>query len=408
MQLAEQPCVLDGDGRLVGESLHQGDLALGERPDLVSHDIDRAEQLVRPEHGNRNHGAEGTYLPRAKGVLGIGADIVDMDRAPLERDTPRAASTSCEDGIRLLERPQVRRQVVGGHEPHHLAVEPKDQRVLGFAQPDRVLGQRFEHWLQVEGGPPDHLEQLAGRRLLLEGHPQLAVARLQLFEQADILDGDHGLVGEGPEHLDVAGGERSRLAPLDDDGADRATIRSEHRHGEKASPTAGSRHILLILRVFSHVADLGDGTSKDRPPRDLRAARAHRVRAPQDLEHLGGDVVRRQMQLLAIEPMQDTEACVAQLLGASDDRIEHRLDVGRRAADDPQDVGCRGLLLQGLGQVGVLGLQLREQSRVLDGDDGLVGEGGHEVDLLVGERAGFGPVDEEHADQVVLPQHRDG
>ena len=114
------------------------------------------------------------------------------------------------------------------------------------------------------------------------------------------------------------------------------------------------------------------------------------------------------MQPLAIEPMQDAEACVAQLLGASDDRIEHRLDVGRRAADDPQDVGCRGLLLQGLGQVGVLGLQLREQSRVLDGDDGLVGEGGHEVDLLVGERAGFGPVDEEHADQVVLPQHRDG
>ena len=35
LQLVEQPRVLDGDGRLVGEGLHQGDLAVGERPDLV-------------------------------------------------------------------------------------------------------------------------------------------------------------------------------------------------------------------------------------------------------------------------------------------------------------------------------------------------------------------------------------
>ena len=35
LQLGEQPRVLDGDGRLVGEGLQQRDLTVGERPDLV-------------------------------------------------------------------------------------------------------------------------------------------------------------------------------------------------------------------------------------------------------------------------------------------------------------------------------------------------------------------------------------
>ena len=48
----------------------------------------------------------------------------------------------------------------------------------------------------------------------------------------------------------------------------------------------------------------------------------------------------------------------------------------------------RRLLLQRLGEVGVPGLQLREQPRVLDGDDRLVGEGLEQRDLAVGERAG--------------------
>ena len=36
-----------------------------------------------------------------------------------------------------------------------------------------------------------------------------------------------------------------------------------------------------------------------------------------------------------------------------DDRVEHRLQVDRRAADDLQDLGGRGLLLQRLGQLAV-------------------------------------------------------
>ena len=61
-----------------------------------------------------------------------------------------------------------------------IAVKAEDECALRLAQPACVLGQRLEDRLQIEGGPPDHLEELAGRRLLLERDPQLAVARLQL------------------------------------------------------------------------------------------------------------------------------------------------------------------------------------------------------------------------------------
>ena len=64
-------------------------------------------------------------------------------------------------------------------------------------------------------------------------------------------------------------------------------------------------------------------------------------------------------------------------------RIEHGLQIERRAADDLQHVGGRGLLLQRFGQVARARLHLVEQPHVLDRDHGLVGEGLDEFDLAL-------------------------
>ena len=64
-----------------------------------------------------------------------------------------------------------------------------------------------------------------------------------------------------------------------------------------------------------------------------------------------------------------------------DQRVEHRLQIERRAADDLQHVGGGGLLLQRLGEIAGARLHLVEQSHVLDRDDRLVGEGLDELDL---------------------------
>ncbi len=79
-------------------------------------------------------------------------------------------------------------------------------------------------------------------------------------------------------------------------------------------------------------------------------------------------------------------------------RIEHRLQIERRAADDLEHVGGGGLLLQRFAQ-------LTEQPRVLDGDDGLGGEVLNKVDLLVGESAWFLPVDNDRANKISVLEH---
>src|SRR5713101_7952319 len=95
---------------------------------------------------------------------------------------------------------------------------------------------------------------------------------------------------------------------------------------------------------------------------------------------------------VAVAPEYPAKDRVTQSHRVSHDRVEDRLDVGRRLADDPQDLARRRLLLEGLADLGVrlserpvLLLKLREQPDVLDGDNGLVGEGLEQGDLVVGE-----------------------
>src|SRR5262245_21512585 len=64
------------------------------------------------------------------------------------------------------------------------------------------------------------------------------------------------------------------------------------------------------------------------------------------------------------------------------DRIQHRLDVGRRTSDDTQYFTRRRLLLQRL-------LEFLEQPHVLDGDHRLIGEGFENFDLRIREWSNF-------------------
>ncbi len=50
--------------------------------------------------------------------------------------------------------------------------------------------------------------------------------------------------------------------------------------------------------------------------------------------------------------------------------------------------------------------QLVEQTGVLDRDDGLAGEGGEQLDLLVSERPNVHATDQDHSDRISFPQQR--
>ena len=129
----------------------------------------------------------------------------------------------------LRELDECRGRPAGRHQTVEVPILLINQARIGAAQSHGALDEDRQHGLEVEGRAADDLEDLAGGRLLLQGLGQLAVPSLELLEQADVLDGDHRLVGEGPDQLDLLLGERAPLPPGDGDRAD-GTLLTEHRH----------------------------------------------------------------------------------------------------------------------------------------------------------------------------------
>ncbi len=78
--------------------------------------------------------------------------------------------------------------------------------------------------MQLARRTADHAEHFRSGGLLLQGFAQFTAARLHLVEQANVLDGDHGLVSEGGYQLDllIAEGPDGRPAQCKD--TDRISI----------------------------------------------------------------------------------------------------------------------------------------------------------------------------------------
>src|SRR5271166_5037669 len=74
-----------------------------------------------------------------------------------------------------------------------------------------------------------------------------------------------------------------------------------------------------------------------------------------------------------------------------EERVEHRLQIKGRTADDLEHIGGSGLLLKRFAQ-------LVEQPRVLNGNKCLVGEIPDELDLLLGERTNLLPINDDSPD----------
>ena len=85
---------------------------------------------------------------------------------------------------------------------HAWKIEASNARVCGAALRDGV-----EHRLDVRRRTADHAQDLARRRLLLQGLGEVAIAGFQLLEQPHVFDRDDRLVGEGLEQRDLLVGE---------------------------------------------------------------------------------------------------------------------------------------------------------------------------------------------------------
>ena len=96
----------------------------------------------------------------------------------------------------------------------------------------------------------------------------------------------------------------------------------------------------------------------------------------------------------------------AQPRGGFDNRLEHRLEIEGRAADDLEHVARRGLIFERFLEVAGALLQFADQPRVLDRDHRLVGEGLHQLDLSLGERLDALARQCDDADRLAFAQQR--
>ena len=269
LQLGEQADVLDGDDRLVGEDLQQGDLLVGEGLDFLTAHGERADGVPLSKHGHGDEGAVSNLLgrrPEVGKLVGLrGQDVVNVHR--------RAVDDGAPGGEGPLEDPRLGNAVddgpVVGRDPDDPFLQQLDRGVIRSAHQRRALCDGVQHRLEVRGRARDDSQDLGGGGLLLERLGQLAVARLQLGEQADVLDRDDRLVGEGLEQRDLLVGERANLLATDEDGADGRAV-AEQRHGEDG-PVAGTRlegsadrEIRLV--DGEHIVDVDGSPLRDRTP----------------------------------------------------------------------------------------------------------------------------------------------
>src|SRR5262249_25520703 len=150
-----------------------------------------------------------------------------------------------------------------------------------------------------------------------------------LLEQADVLDGDDSLIGEGLEQIDVAVGKGTRFGSLDDDRANGRAV-AQHRHCEDASPVASARNLPPIRWISENVFDLHAGPREDRPTRGLVGLWGPRVDLAKSLELLWPIIViGAQMHELAVELLHAPHLRATEAHRAGRDGVEHGLDVRR-------------------------------------------------------------------------------
>src|SRR6516164_11818638 len=111
------------------------------------------------------------------------------------------------------------------------------------------LDQGVEHSVKIEGRAADDLEHVGGSRLLLQRFSQL-------IQKARVLDGDHRLVGEGGNELDLLLCKRFHpLARHCDDANGRSL--SQQRNAEyRAKAVHFHAPVEPIFRIRQDIGDL--------------------------------------------------------------------------------------------------------------------------------------------------------
>src|SRR5215831_15618696 len=205
---------------------------------------------------------------------------------------------------------------------------------------------------------------------MLQRLAQFRVALLDLLEQPHVFDGDHRLIGEGLEKSDLLFRKRPNFGSADLNRADGNSLTKQRRNKNSARASnllTGLGFRELRLKLWHNIMNVNRSAVDDRSAGGCAASEG-----PSASRHRHLSMHRYMLKDITIDAINQNVARIAQPCGSSRDRVEHWLNVGRRAGDDTQDFTRRSLLLQRF-------LEFLEQPDVLECDDRLVSEGLEEL-----------------------------
>src|SRR4029077_2362452 len=211
--------------------------------------------------------------------------------------------------------------------PKDLSIKSEHSAIFRLAQSYGIIQDCFKNRLKIRERAADHLQYLTCGGLLLQCFGELAVAILQVFEQPNILDGDHGLVSESFEERDLFLGKRSELSPANMNSPDWNILPEQWSRQDSANltglPAFGKFGLGLRSRYVMDVNCLSvDHGSADKSTPGHRSS------------FLSSEDRYRSMQsdkpkLIAVSTPNCRVACLTQPRCIFCHHIQHRLNIGR-------------------------------------------------------------------------------
>src|SRR5215831_2683650 len=338
-------------------------------------------------------------------IFRVRLDVWNLNRTPLQQCATHRGSPPRADWRACPELQATWRGIVNSGGTATVAIVAENHAVLGTANAHGILQQRLKDALEVEHGSADGLEYLGRGSLLPQRFTQFLGARLHLVEQAHVLDRDQRLVGESGDELDLPVRERLDVIALETDDGDHYAVAQQRNpeHRAIAADLLGLQHVVLgISQAIRQV----NRFSLNRGSADQRAAsRSYRM-LKEVFDIVSPDVVGPHQVVFAVLQLEEKGMFrLAQARRCLQDGINYWLQLVGRARNDVEHVTDRSLIVERFLDLARARLHLVEQPHVLNGDDRLVGEGGDEVNLLVGERAHVEADQNERADRDALAQH---
>ena len=279
-----------------------------------------------------------------------------------------------------------------------LAIEIPKNAEVGLAEACCLFQHRVEHRREVAGRRIDDPQHLGSRGLLLQ-------CVLLLGYEADILDRNHRLISESGDEVNLSVGKRQHWFPQQGHNPNHDPV-TQQRHAEHGSGATELGHGQSELRIGHDVGDMNDPRLKHGTSGHGPAVHCHQPIAEERVVfRSSGVIVGGNSVAIALAEGDSTPIRIAEPCGSFQQRLQHRLQIEGRAADDLQHVADCGLIFQRFLQIPGALPQFAKQPRVLHRDHRLRGEILHQRDLLVGERPDFRARGGDHAEQhIVLAQ----